>query len=399
MNQLSSYRSAFVPHDLTEPIQPTGQGPLSGLTVVLKDMYDIAGQHTGGGNPDWLSTGAPASEHSAVVLRLLETGCRITGRTICDEFFFSIAGSNAHYGNPANPKAPGRLAGGSSSGSASAVASGASDLGIGSDTGGSIRIPASFCGIYGIRTTHGRVDDKGMMPMSQSFDTPGWFSQSPGLFRKAAVLLDKREVKAKPFRVLVAEDAFLQADTAIAEFLLSALERMKQDLPSIETTRISSEGFDGWSEIFRTMQGYEVWKNYGSFISARNPSIGPDIRERMDYAGQIGKTEYEVAVRNRSLIRSDLEKLVPPGTFLALPTSPCVAPRVEAADGDAGALLRRRIMRLTCVAGLGGLPQISLPVGTVDGLPVGLSFIGWKGGDEALLDLAVKGAPHFGMGA
>lgn len=399
MSQQSSYRSAFVPHDLPNAIHGAQQGPLAGLTVVLKDMYAIVGQRTGGGNPDWLSSQLPAKEHAAVVLSLLDAGCRIVGKTICDEFFFSITGTNAHYGNPRNPKAPGRLAGGSSSGSASAVAAGVSDLGIGSDTGGSIRIPASFCGIYGIRTTHGRVDDRGMMPMSQSFDTPGWLAQIPGVFRKAGVLLDQRDVKARATRVLIAEDAFSQADSNISAFLLSALERMQKDLPPLHTAQISSEGFDGWSEIFRTMQGYEVWKNYGTFIREEKPTIGLGVRERIEYASRIGLNEYEAALRERRLIRRDLEKLVSPGIFLALPTAPGVAPCIDVADGDAAALLRKCIMRLTCVAGLGGLPQVSLPVGTVDGIPIGLSFIGWKGGDEALLDLAVKLAPHFGMAA
>ena len=147
-------RTAFVPHDLKAPIAGATSGPLHGLTVVIKDMYDIAGERTGGGNPDWLAAHEPATRNAMLVQKLLDAGATITGKTVCDEFFYSIAGVNAHYGTPVNPRAPGRLPGGSSSGSASAAASDACDFAIGSDTGGSVRIPSSFCGLYGIRTTH-----------------------------------------------------------------------------------------------------------------------------------------------------------------------------------------------------------------------------------------------------
>jgi amidase len=361
-------------------------------------MYAIAGMRTGGGNPDWLSSQMPAKNHAALVQRLLDEGATITGNTICDEFFFSIMGANAHYGTPHNPKAPGRLPGGSSSGSASAVASGACDLALGSDTGGSVRVPASFCGVYGIRPTLGRVDGEGMMPMSQTFDTPGWFASSPGVFGKARILLDGQHVAADPKQVLVAEDAFAQADPEIAAFLRAALDVMSADLPPLQSAQVSSEGFDSWREIFRTIQGYEVWQNYGEFVRTRKPRLGPGVRERLEYASQIAADEYNSARQKRVLIQSDLEKKVGIGALLALPTTPCVAPPADLA-GETADAFRARVMRLTCIAGIGGLPQVSLPVGTACGFPVGLSFIGWKGGDEALLDLAQRLARYFGMAA
>ena len=177
-------RSAFVPHDLTAPIAGAASGPLAGLTVAVKDMYDIAGYPTGGGSPDWLAQQSPAKTTCPAVRKLLDAGATVIGKTVCDEFFFSVAGANAHYGTPLNPRAPGRLPGGSSSGSASATASGLCDFALGSDTGGSVRVPASFCGLYGIRPTHGRVDLTGAMPMAPSFDVAGWFANGPGLFRK-----------------------------------------------------------------------------------------------------------------------------------------------------------------------------------------------------------------------
>ena len=177
-------RSAFVPHDLTEPVAGAADGPLAGLNAAVKDMYDIAGSRTGGGSPDWLAAQAPARAHAAAVRAILEGGATVIGKTVCDEFFYSVSGANAHYGTPINPRTPGRLPGGSSSGSASATAAGACDFALGSDTGGSVRVPAAFCGLYGIRPTHGRLDPSGMMPMAPSFDVAGWLASGPGVFRR-----------------------------------------------------------------------------------------------------------------------------------------------------------------------------------------------------------------------
>src|SRR6478672_1558831 len=144
----------FVPHDLKAPLKDAANGPLAGLSAAIKDMYAIAGERAGAGNPDWLAQAKPAASHCTVVQKLLDAGATVTGKTICDEFFYSVAGMNAHYGTPANVRAPGRIPGGSSSGSAAAAAAGACDFALGSDTGGSIRIPAALCGLYGLRPTH-----------------------------------------------------------------------------------------------------------------------------------------------------------------------------------------------------------------------------------------------------
>ena len=181
--------SAFVPHDLRSPINGAAAGPLEGLACVVKDMFDIAGEVAGAGNPAWLADHAPAATNADVITRVLDAGASITGKTICDEFFYSILGANAHYGTPVNPRTPNRLPGGSSSGSATAVASGAADFALGSDTGGSVRIPAMVNGIYGIRPTHGRVGLRGVLPLAKTFDTVGWFAASAGLLRKIAPVL------------------------------------------------------------------------------------------------------------------------------------------------------------------------------------------------------------------
>ena len=392
-----NYRSCFVPHDIEAPIKGAAAGPLAGLSCVVKDMYDIAGERTGCGSPEWLAAQEPAPRNCPAVQKILDAGATIIGKTVCDEYFYSVTGANAHYGTPVNPRAPGRLPGGSSSGSASAVASGACDFALGSDTGGSVRIPASFNGIYGLRPTHERIEHAGVADMAPSFDVPGWFAATPGVFRElGAVLLDGQRVAAKIDRVVVLEDAFAQAEEPVADLLRMLLEFMSDDLPEMAHGKIAPDGFDPWREAFRIVQAYETWQTFGDFIRKHKPKIGPGIRERMDFAATVTKAQadasHEIIVRAREHIR----QIAVPGTVLALPTAPSIAPKIGT-PMDALDDFRTRVMRLTCTAGVSGLPQMSIPAGTIAGCPVGLSLIGWAGGDEALLDLACELSRHCGM--
>jgi amidase len=383
-------RSAFVPHDLTAPVIGNADGPLAGLTAAVKDMYDIAGSRTGGGNPDWLDTQAPAKSTAAAVRRILDAGATVIGKTVCDELFFSVAGANAHYGTPLNPRAPNRLPGGSSSGSASATSAGACDFALGSDTGGSVRVPAAFCGLYGIRPTLGRVDLTGAMPMAQSFDVAGWFANGPGVFRRVGdVLLDRSTQGAAPVEnLIVLEDAFAQADAEVTRLLDGVLEEMASELPKARRDRAAPDGLDPWRECFRIIQAGEVWSNYGEFVERYHPRFGPGVRERMDFAATVSTQDVEKAREQQIMVHDRLRSLAPVGTILALPTTPCVAPPLDAPP-DILESFRTRVMRLTCIAGLSGRPQVTLPVGSVGGCPVGLSFIGWAGSDETLLTLCI----------
>src|SRR5262245_26047870 len=356
-------------------------------------MYDIAGERTGGGNPQWLASRRAAEVNAGCVQRLLDAGAGIVGKTVCDEFFFSLSGANAHYGTPVNPRAVGRLPGGSSSGSASAVAAGACDLALGSDTGGSCRVPAAFCGIYGIRPTHGRTDLSGAMLMAPTFDVAGWFANGPGVFIKAgAALLIGEAQRENVTRVLIADDAFQQAQPSVAAACRKFLAAASPLLPVPQDIRIASAGFDPWRQCFRTIQGHEIWSIYGVWIQANKPQLGPGIRERMAYAASGADKDADAARQSMTEIRAHIRANIPPGTVLALPTAPSIAPKV---DEPAGALeqFRSSAMALTSIAGLSGLPQVTLPIGTSEGCPIGLSFIGWPGADEILLDLALSLAP------
>jgi amidase len=379
----------FVPHDIATPIAGAREGPLAGLTFAVKDLYDVAGSRTGGGSPDWLAAQKSAPAHAAAVRKLLDAGATLIGKTICDEFFYSVSGANAHYGTPANLRAPGRLPGGSSSGSAAAAAAGVCDFALGSDTGGSVRIPASFCGIYGFRPTHGRVDLTGAMAMAPSFDTAGWFAATPGIFRRVgAVLLDGARVAVPLTRVIRADDAFAQADPEVVALLDSVLARAASMLPAAANARIAPDGFDSWRETFRIIQARETWGSYGEFIVRAQPTLGPGIKERMAFAATVTEADAAAARRVHADARAYIRAQIPPGTVIAIPSAPCIAPRIET-PADALESFRVRVMRLTCIAGIAGLPQVSIPVGTIAGCPIGLSFVGWPAGDEALLDLAI----------
>jgi amidase len=235
--------------------------------------------------------------------------------------------------------------------------------------------------------------------MAPTFDVPGWFAATPGVFRNVgAVLLDEKRVAARIERVIVLDDAFAQAEARVAEMLRAMVGHMRDDLPPIANGIIAPDGFDPWREAFRIVQAYETWRTFGGFIKTHNPALGPGIRERMEFAATVTKEQADAARAVQSKAREHIRGVAVPGTVLALPTAPTIAPRVETPAAELEDF-RARVMRLTCAAGSAGLPQMSIPAGTLDGCPVGLSFIGWAGGDEALLDLAVILSRHCGIAA
>jgi amidase len=390
-------RSAFVPHDLTGSIQGRSDGLLKGFTAAIKDLYDVAGYRTGGGSPEWLESTQPAETHAGAVQKLLDAGATIIGKTICDEFFYSISGANAHYGTPVNPRAPSRLPGGSSSGSAVACATGACDLALGSDAGGSMRIPAAFCGLYGIRTGQERFDMTGAMAMAPSLDAGGWFSATPGLFRRAGeVLLEPGERPAPIGQMIILDDGLENADEAVVAVVQAVLAAAQARLPTPAYERAAPEGLDSWREAMRIVQAHEVWTSFGEFITERAPNLGPGIRERMEIAATISKDQTDAARQVTKEATDRMHELAAPGTVIALPTAPSIAPPL-ALTPDELESFRVRTMRLVCMASISGLPQVSIPVGTADGAPIGLSFIGWPGSEEALLSLATTIAPFVGV--
>lgn len=387
---------ALVPHTLKEPLAGSGDGPLAGLTFMVKDLFSIAGHKVSNGNPCFYQHAKPATETAPAVGRLLDAGATLTGITICDEFFYSVLGSNAHYGQPVNPRAPGHVTGGSSCGSAAAVVASMCDFALGSDTGGSIRVPASFCGLYGLRPTHGRISLHGVTPMAPSYDTVGFLAREAELFRTIGhVLFEGERVDAPVERVLLAHDFFIHSEASTDQALWAALDKIGKVLPKPEHQVIVGEEIDDWRNAFRVIQGFEIQSTLLPFVQAHadEANLGPGIAERFQIAAEITPEEAEVARRKRDVIAEHLHQLVPPGTLIALPTTPTLPPERDIPDGASFFEFRSLTLGQTCLAGHAGLPQISIPAGVAAGYPVGLSFIAWPGGDEALLNLAVKIAP------
>jgi len=366
-------------------------GPLAGLTFGLKDIYDVAGHRTGFGSPDWFATHEPATATASVVTTLLNAGADLVGKTHTEEMAFSLTGENAHYGTPLNVAAPGRVPGGSSSGSAAAVAGQLVDFAIGSDTGGSVRAPASFCGLYGIRPTQGRIALDGVCPLAPMFDTCGWFARDASLLaRVGAVLLhdgNTARSRGRPGSLLLATDAFASVEPDVAAALGVAVDRVAQVLGAAQQVTVSSEGLAAWFEVFRVLQFADIWQTHGEWVTRVHPTFGPQIAPRFAAAAAIDPAAVVRMRVERASIRGRLDALLTNNAVLLVPTVPDIAPLLGL-PADETVAFRERALALLCIAGLGGLPQISVPAGLVRGCPVGLSLIAARGNDEMLLDLA-----------
>jgi amidase len=372
---------------------PVARGPLDGLTFVVKDLFELAGHRASCGNPDWLATHPAPGRDAPVITRLLEAGAALTGVTVMDELAYSLSGCNIHYGTPKNARAPGRVCGGSSSGSAAAVAAGLCDFALGTDTGGSTRLPASHCGLFGIRPTHGRVEIGGTMPLAPSFDTVGWFASDASVFRQVGevLLIGEGRAPATPRRVLLATDAFELLATGCRPVLEERAGELSRRLGSEpEEVRVSGEdGLDRWYLAFRRIQAREIWSCHGEWITAHRPRFGPGIRERFEAARELALSGagVEEDARLRRSIQARMAELLAGGTLLCLPAAADIAPRIDAPT-EKLERLRDHTLRLTCISVLAGLPQVSLPLAEVKGCPLGLSVAAERGGDELLLGLS-----------
>ena len=375
----------------TFEIEGAPAGLLSGLTFAAKDIYDVAGHVTGCGSPDWARTHPPAETHAAPVAALLAAGARLVGKTHTDEIAYSLMGANAHYGTPVNSRAPERVPGGSSSGSVAAVAAGLVDIGLGSDTGGSVRMPASFCGVWGIRPTHGRVAISGTMPLAPSFDTVGWFARDLALLARVTGAMGRPAAGPVPGQLLLPVDSWAAAEPATVDALAPALAKLEAAFGPARPVVLAPEGLAAWFDAFRVCQAAEVWQAHGDWVREVRPAFGPGVADRFAMAEAIGVGEWADARAVREAVRARMAEVLagpaeaPP--ILVLPTSPAPAPLREA---DQGSLddFRARALQLLCPAGLAGLPQISAPMGEVDGAPVGLGLVAAADGEGTLLAAA-----------
>lgn len=380
-------------------IDPKGKGPLDGLSFAVKDLIDVAGHRTSCGNPRWLETHPLAVANAVCVDQLLYSGARCVGKTVTDELAFGLDGENHFYGTPLNPRAPDRVPGGSSSGSASAVACGLADFALGTDTGGSVRVPASNCGIFGMRPSPGFVSIAGVNPLAPSFDTVGVLASRLEVLKKAMAVVMGCEI---PSRVEVARihflmDAFASADPQVTEALEKAVESLKKRFPGkCRPTSFADMGMpaterrlEAWYKIYAQIQWAEIMSCLGSWVEEAKPEFGPRPHVNFQLVRDMDRSVIVDAVHRRESCFQSLKRFLLPADLLCMPTTPTLAPKKGSLGFDRTVeTYFPRTLAFTSIAGIGRLPQITLPLGEFNGVPVGLSLIGANGEDAFLLAAA-----------
>jgi amidase len=365
------------------------RGAASGLSFAVKDVFEVEGIAGCAGNPDWLRTHRAATETAPAVAKLLDSGASLRGLTITDELTLGLNGENFHYGTPINPAAPDRVPGGSSSGSAASVAGGLVDFALGTDTGGSVRVPASYCGIFGFRPTHGRVSNKGVVPLAPSFDTVGFLARDAKILRRVGeILLENATAPTSIRKVLIFENLFPDMDAATAQAVRARLKDILDDI-SIECSDLSNFPDDSiaLADLYRTISGYEEWMVHGHWITQHNPTFGPQVAERFRNAASVTLPQRDDAEKIRRSLTKTVCDLLKDGTILCAPSTPDVAPLRGHADITE---VRLPLLRVTALAGLSGLPSVSVPMWRCNNLPLGVSFVAGPNRDEDLLALVAS---------
>ena len=368
-------------------IRGSESGPLAGLKFAAKDLFDIKGEVTGIGNPTYAQTHKAATTNAKAVDQLLNAGATLVAKSCTDEFAFSFDGINIHFGTPDNPQYPDRIPGGSSSGSASAVAAGLADFSLGTDTGGSIRIPASFCGIFGFRPSHGRVSLDGVAPLAPLLDTVGWFAKNPQVLEKcAAVLLQENPSTVFPKKLFIATDTFDTVSKELRSSLESAVKKIAERFADVEQITLGQFGWGSLVQLYKVFQAPQAWASYGEWIMQNNPCMCPSLKQRWDFTRTVTDAEYQDATKTRNQIVMDLEKLLSGDAVLCLPTTPNLPPLIDASDEE---LLSNRIqiMNLTALAPLGRTPEVCVPVPLTPTTTTGLSLMAGHSNDMMLLNL------------
>ncbi len=371
-------------------LEGAGEGKLENLVFAAKDVFAIKGSTFGNGHPKWLETHEPDSFTASAIVKLLSNGADLVGKTICDELCFSISGENWHYGSPLNPHDTRRYAGGSSSGTGAATGGGLVDFAIGSDCLGSVRVPASYNGVFGMRPTYERVPNDGEAPYCESMDVLGYVAKEADVFLKVSeVLLGEDEDKAEFNHVYIARDCFGTVDREVKDALLPVVARIGEYVGLVKEVDVAPEGLDDWVDVFRYVQGYEVWQSYGGWINKYRPFINRGPKERLEWASQISTLEYLEAKAKREDLIDYFEGFLSPDTILVLPTAASSAP-LKTASLEEINRTRSQSSNLLCISPLTGTPQITMPLTKLDGMPLGLSLIGAKGTDLELVRFAVR---------
>ncbi|MFA0088685.1 amidase [Vibrio sp. 10N.261.51.F12] len=382
-------------------LAPTRGGKLDNLTFVFKDLFDVEGFVTGAGNPTWLSTHSSAVATSPLIERLLHHGAQCIGRVQTDELAYSLNGANIHYGTPVNPVAPLCIPGGSSSGSAVAVANHEADFSIGTDTGGSVRVPASYCSLYGLRPTLGKLSLQHCFELSASFDTAGIFTRDLAVMSDVYQALHSDDLTkgsgaSSPVTLSERPVARIGIDQDLAALLGQARAQTLQEWSARLTVPIKMNRFladmkldlASLSLLFRTIQGYEIIRNHGDWLAQHCDSVDPSIMQRVMWARQITEQQYQAAkAQQADFTQALINEMTVSGAIWVLPTTPSSPPKLDI-DGEDLAQYRTELMGLTAIAGLAGLPQLHIPTEQSEHGPFGISLIGLPHSEQTLINFA-----------
>ncbi|KAK9062282.1 hypothetical protein SSX86_019468 [Deinandra increscens subsp. villosa] len=396
------------------PSSSPAELPLNRLTFAVKDIFDMESYVSGFGNPDWLRTHSAATSTAPAVSAILKAGGTCLGRTVMDEMAYSINGENIHYGTPVNPCAADRIPGGSSSGSAVAVGAALADFSLGTDTGGSVRVPASYCGIFGFRPSHGIVSAEGVIPMAQSFDTVGWFARDPVILNRVGQILlqlpDRKSVQ--PSQVLIAEDCyklFSIPSTRVTNVVAASIEKLfggqilqpvnlgdyvESKVPSLkhfmdndtENKEFSIKSLMALSTAMRLLQRFEFKKNHSEWVSTVKPNLGPGISERVLDALNTSEEHIDACLVVKTQLQEALAALLGENGVVVIPTVPGPPPKLQT-ETTSLETFRARAFSLLSIAGVSGFCQVTIPLGKYDGLPVSVSLVANHGSDRFLLNL------------
>lgn len=369
--------------------QSNVEASLNGWRLGVKDLFHIAGIPTSAGNPDWMASHSqPANKTAPVVTALLQAGATLIGKTLTDELAYSLEGVNKHYGTPINPQAPERIPGGSSSGSAVAVANGSIDIGLGTDTGGSIRVPASYNGLYGLRPSHGAVDSQHLIPLAPRFDTVGWMTRDLSTTIKVAEILLPPGSNHNLSQLVVCNIEGIKSWTKARQPLLN---QITSEFESIRYVEITTEQLTKARAAFRVLQGREIWRVHGQWIEQQQPDFAPEISDRFTQCKSLNTNDEQQAEKTAQEFIDfwHTNVLQSIADVVLLPTTPGAAPLLKTPPSE---LLkyRARLLSLTAPAGLTRAPQISLPYLNSKQAPWGVSLIAHSGCDLALLSCASK---------
>ncbi|KAK7331715.1 hypothetical protein VNO80_28452 [Phaseolus coccineus] len=382
---------------------------LSALTFAIKDIFDVKGYVTGFGNPHWKKTHSEAGKTAIVITALLSSGATCVGKTVMDEFSFGISGENKFYGTPTNPYLPSSIPGGSSSGSAVAVAAGLVDFAIGTDTTGCVRLPAAFCGILGFRPSHGFVSTIGVLPNAQSLDTVGWFARdSSVLHHVGLVLLPMNLVELKRTRRIIFADDLFQLSKVPSQKTVYIINRAIENLSGYQSPQHmnicqyiasnvpSLKGFrdklthqqnavsilKDLTSVMFSLQGYEFKTNHEEWFKSVKPRLGRAVSERINSAMNSTHDHIKTLYKVRTEMRVAFQRLLKDDGILVIPTVPDDLLKLKGFSSE----FHDRAYALSSIASISGCCQVAIPLGCHNDCCASVSFISAHGADKFLLN-------------